>query len=217
MGSRAALALTASLLLASLPASAEIRECVGQGGHTVFTNDYCPPGYSLKETTRESGSGRARGSTSPGRPAVSSGQDIEAQIEEIARREYPNDAKMQQYIYNKQLSAYRYMLTVTDAEVLEIAAREYPNDYSMQKYVYDKQLLAKRYMDTVGDQEVKALAVREYPYDYSMQKYTYDKQLLAKEYMSRVNNYDAKRRAEQEYPYDYSMQKYTYDKITAGR
>lgn len=49
------------------------------------------------------------------------GQSIESQIRKFAEREYPNDSKMQDYVYNKQISAYRYMLTVNDAEVKRIA------------------------------------------------------------------------------------------------
>ncbi len=106
---------------------------------------------------------------------VAFAQSIESQIREFAKREYPNDSRMQQYIYNKQIAAYNYLVTVKDSEVKEFASREYPYDYSMQKYIYDRQLAAKRYMSTVTNQEAKNRAIREYPYDYSMQKYIYDK------------------------------------------
>ena len=76
-------------------------------------------------------------------------QTIESKIREFARCEYPNDTEMQNYIYKQQISAYRFMLTVTDSEVKKIAIREYPNDYSMQKYIYNNQLTAKNYMKTV--------------------------------------------------------------------
>ena len=66
----------------------------------------------------------------------------EAECREIARREYPDDARMQQYVYNQQMSADRYMATVTDADVKQIALREHPHDFSMQKYVYDQQVAA---------------------------------------------------------------------------
>ncbi len=89
---------------------------------------------------------------------------IENEIREFAKREYPNDSRMQQYTYNKQVAAYNYLLTVKDSEVKEFASREYPNDYAMQKYTYDKQLAAKRYMQTVGDIEIKKFSIREYPY-----------------------------------------------------
>ena len=80
---------------------------------------------------------------------------IEAEILEIAKREYPNDAEMRDYIYKQQFTAYNYIQTVGDEEVLEIAKREYPHDYSMQKYTYDQQVSAKRYMGSVEDQELK--------------------------------------------------------------
>ena len=105
---------------------------------------------------------------------VAFSQSIETEIREFSKREYPNDYKMQQYIYKQQMSAYKYMLTVTDSEVKQIAIHEYPNDYSMQQYTYDNQLAAKRYMERVTDSNAKSRAQREYPNDYSMQKYTYD-------------------------------------------
>ena len=138
---------------------------------------------------------------------------IRAEIREFSKRKYPNDYKMQQYIYKKQMAAYRYMLNVTDSEVKKIAVRKYPNDYSMQKYTYDKQLSAKRYMRTVEDMEIKQISIRKYATDYSMQKYTYDKQLSAKHYMKTVASSNAKLKAQRKYPNDYSMQKYTYEKI----
>jgi len=136
----------------------------------------------------------------------------DTRIRELARSEYPNDSRMQQYIYQQQLSAYRYMKTVSDSDVKGIATREYPTDYSMQKYVYDQQLSAKRYMSTIDDVEVKQSAVQEYPSDYSMQKYAYDQQLTAKQYMNSQPNSAAKNRAQSEYPHDYTMQKYIYDR-----
>jgi len=70
-------------------------------------------------------------------------QSIESKIREFARNEYPSDSKMQDYVYKKQISAYRYMQSVTDSEVKKIAIREYYNDYAMQKYTYNKQFSAK--------------------------------------------------------------------------
>lgn len=138
---------------------------------------------------------------------------ILASIKEFAEREYPNDMQMQTYIYNEQLKAYKYMITVKDLEVLKFAEREYPNDYSMQKYTYDNQVSAKRYMQGVQDEEIKTIATREYSHDYTMQKYTYDEQLSAKSYMQTATNSSAKTKAIKEYPNDYTMQKYTYDNI----
>lgn len=100
---------------------------------------------------------------------------MEEEIRAFARQEYPNDYRMQQYSYNKQVSAYNYLLTVKYPTIKEFAFREYPNDYAMQKYIYDKQVSAKQYMDEVLNREAKNKAIREYPHDYSMQKYIYDK------------------------------------------
>jgi len=60
---------------------------------------------------------------------------VETEILNLAKKEYPTDYSMQQYIYKKQMDAYRYMLSVADQEVKSIALKEYPNDYSMQKYI----------------------------------------------------------------------------------
>ena len=94
--------------------------------------------------------------------AISSLVGNESKCKDIARREYPNDARMQEYTYKKQLAAYRYIKTTAkDSDVMKIALHEYPNDYSMQKYTYDKQSAAKRYMAKVTDREVKEFALYE--------------------------------------------------------
>ena len=99
----------------------------------------------------------------------------EAKCREIARSAYPSDPKMQNYVYNKQISAARYMGTVTDQYVKRIALREYPSDFLMQKSVYDKQLSAKQFMAAMPIDSTKQRAIREYPQDYSMQKKAYEK------------------------------------------
>ena len=106
--------------------------------------------------------------------AISYSQSVESKVRKFARNEYPNDQKMQEYVFNEQISAYRYMRKVDDVQVKQFAQVEYPNDYSLQKYVYDNQLSAKEYMDRVTNLRIKRKAVREYPSDYSMQKYIYD-------------------------------------------
>jgi hypothetical protein len=115
-------------------------------------------------------------STAPG-ASRSTEEASDAACREIAQREYPNDARMQEYVYNKQFAAMRYMRTVTDEEVRKIALREYPYDFSMQKFIYDKQLAAKDYMNTRPSSPAKSSAQHQYPYDYSMQKYIYDRSL----------------------------------------
>jgi len=47
------------------------------------------------------------------------------QILDRAKKEYPNDIKMQQYVYRKQLSAYNYMNTVNDQEIKNMSTSEY--------------------------------------------------------------------------------------------
>jgi hypothetical protein len=135
----------------------------------------------------------------------------------IAQREYPEDQRMQRFVYDKQIAAYRYMATVTDDDVKQIARREYPEDFSMQKFVYDKQGAAKRYMTTVADVQVKQIAIREYPSDHAMQKFVYDQQLSAKQYMTAMPDGAEKQKAIREYPSDFTMQKFTYDQSQRGR
>jgi len=139
------------------------------------------------------------------------GDNAEAQIREFAARKYPGDAKMRQYIYRQQISAYNYMLDVDDKECKAFAKRKYPDDFAMQKYIYDQQTSAKRYMQSLPSSDVKEFANRKYPDDYSMQKYVYDKQLSAKEYMQRQSRSASKDKAVRKYPDDYAMQKYIYD------
>jgi len=146
-------------------------------------------------------------------PAASKAQDLDSEIREFAKREYPVDKRMQNYVYEKQAAALRYLGTVADNESLKFAQREYPEDYAMQKFTYDKQTAAKRYIQSVDDEELKAFSAREYPQDFAMQKFTYDKQHSAKQYMSSADNKAAKARAARDWPLDYAMQKYTYDRL----
>ena len=60
------------------------------------------------------------------------------EVKKFSIREYPSDYAMQKYTYDKQLSAKRYMDSVTNQGAKNSAIREYPYDYSMQKYTYDK-------------------------------------------------------------------------------
>jgi len=63
----------------------------------------------------------------------------EAKCRQIAQREYPNDARMQQFIFDKQIAAFQYMTTTaTDRDACAIALREHPEDFSMQKFTYDR-------------------------------------------------------------------------------
>lgn len=178
----------------------EIKDSVNRAPQpSVRSNQYvAPAGVQLGDPA----------TTPIGRNATS----IEQEIRAIAVNEYPNDSQMQEYIYNNQMAAYRYMQSVEDMEVKGIAQREYPGDYSMQEYIYDNQFADKRYMSTVNDLEVKQIAMSEYPGDYSMQKYIYDNQFSDKQYMNKQRSSGAKSAAQREYPADYSMQKYVYDR-----
>lgn len=142
-----------------------------------------------------------------------SASTVQKEIKDFAYRKYPNDKKLQRYTYNKQVSAYNYLLRVKDIEIKQFAQKKYPDDYSMQKYVYDKQVSAKRYMKNIDDQGIYRFSQKKYPNDYSMQKYVYDKQLSAKKYMETIPHNKAWSVAKRKYPYDYSMQKYIYGKM----
>jgi hypothetical protein len=150
-------------------------------------------------------------------PSNASVQSPEAWCRAIAEREYPNDPQLQQFTYNQQMAAYRYMATVEDADVEQIALREYPEDFALQKFTYDQQIAAKRYMAAVTDAEVKQIALREYPSDYALQKFTFDQQIAAKRYMAAVTDAEVKQIALSEYPSDYALQKFTYDQQIAAK
>lgn len=93
-------------------------------------------------------------------------------IKKIAEFQYPNDAKMQKFEYDKQLKAYNFMINnAKDQEVKTNVEFQYPNDYSMQKFTYEKEVSAKNYMKIVNDQEIKNIVTSKYANDYSMQKY----------------------------------------------
>ena len=144
---------------------------------TDFGADSPRPSYS--SSRRLGTSSKSSVSTGQGKPIktenIALSRSAEEEIRDFAKREYPNDYSMQQYVYENQISAHRYMSNVADSEVKKIATREYPYDYSMQKYTYDNQFSAKQYMTAMPTSNAKSKAQREYPNDYSMQKYTYDR------------------------------------------
>lgn len=139
-------------------------------------------------------------------------QKIKAKIKRFAKKEYPEDKEMQDYIYKKQLEAFLYMESVADKEIKDFAIQEYKNDYDMQQHIYDKNIVAKKYMDSVTDNEIKEIAIKDYPVDYDMQKHVYDKQVSAKKLMTEIEDSPAKEYAVNEYPNDYDMQVYIYEK-----
>lgn len=111
-----------------------------------------------------------------------SAQVLEKEIMEYAKKQYPDDKKMQRVTYNLQVESYNYLSTVTDAEILRLVESKYPKDYNMQKLTYDQQVEAKAYMQRALDEESKQLAISQYPSDYHMQKYVYERNLEAKGY-----------------------------------
>lgn len=151
-------ALVLSILMAAIPAGAEVRECVGPDGHTVFTNDYCPSGYSLKSSEGEFYRDKARGTvspaSSPGRPAASSAQSMPPAVMSRVRAQiesrYPDNYSMQKILIDAQIKAYSFLASYSPAGVptdtlssvrAEIVGR-YPDNYTMQKILIEAQVKA---------------------------------------------------------------------------
>lgn len=68
-------------------------------------------------------------------------------IKNIAKRQWPNDYEMQEYVINKQEEAYRQILKYTDRdlpfkvfnELKRKASLVWPMDYEMRLYYIDQQ------------------------------------------------------------------------------
>lgn len=144
-------------------------------------------------------------------------KNIQAKIKRFAKKEYPDDKEMRDYVYKNQVEAFLYMSAVTDNELMEFAINQYKNDYCMQQHIYDKNVVAKKYMASVKDSEIEILAKKDYPLDYEMQQYVYDKQLDAKLKMSKFEDNHIRKKAIAEYPNDYEMQVYSYEKLISER
>ena len=149
--------------------------------------------------------------------AGASTRTVENRIMAAAAKKYPDKPRMQQYMYDQQLSAYLYLKAAEEADVKKIAAKKYPGDYPMQKYAYDQQLSAKKYMNSVEAGGIKQAAQKKYPDDYEMQKYIYDEQFAAKKYMESVADGAMKQAALKKFPGDYAMQKNAYDAQSAAK
>jgi len=149
--------------------------------------------------------------------AINLDKNIQAKIKRFAKKEYPDDKEMRDYVYKNQVEAFLYMSAVTDDELKEFAINQYKNDYCMQQHIYDKNVVAKKYMASVKDSEIEILAKKDYPLDYEMQQYVYDKQLDAKLKMSKFEDSHIREKAIAEYPNDYEMQVYSYEKLITER
>ena len=149
--------------------------------------------------------------------AINLDKNILAKIKRFAKKEYPDDKEMRDYVYKNQVEAFLYMSAVTDNELKEFAINQYKNDYCMQQHIYDKNVVAKKYMASVKDSEIEILAKKDYPHDYEMQQYVYDKQLDAKLKMSKFEDNHIRKKAVAEYPNDYEMQIYSYEKFISER
>ena len=88
-------------------------------------------------------------------------QSTENRIRAYATRQHPNDPRMQEYVVERQVAAYRYMQNVQDADAKQFAMQEHPDNYALQKDVYDQQVAGKRYMLKATDDEIKAIAPRK--------------------------------------------------------
>jgi DNA helicase-2/ATP-dependent DNA helicase PcrA len=140
-------------------------------------------------------------------------ETIERKIRKIAKKEYPKDKEMQDYVFKNQMNSYLFMEKVKDMEVKGIALLEYPKDYGMQEYIYNNNIKAKEFMNSVSDLELKGIAIEEYPKDYTMQEYVYTKQSKCKNQMLQFLESENKSIAISEWPSDYCMQVYAYEKL----
>ncbi len=138
---------------------------------------------------------------------------IKAKIKRFAKKTYPTDKVMRDYIYKNQVESFLYMETVTDKEIAEFVINKFKNDYSMQKQIYNKKIVNKNYMKSVTDIEIREIVKQNHPKDYSMQRYIYDKRISAKNNMSEYPNSSTKEMALNEYRKDYDMLIYDYEKL----
>ena len=146
-------------------------------------------------------------------PAELIDKKIKAKIKRFAKKEYPEDKEMRDYVYANQVEDYLYMESVSDNELKEYAISEYKNDYGMQQHIYDNNVVAKKYMNSVTDMEIKEIAKQDFPKDYEMQQYIYDQQLAAKKIMLDISENHAKESAVNDFPKDYEMQVHIYEEL----
>lgn len=146
-------------------------------------------------------------------PADLIDKNIKAKIKRFAKKEYPDDKEMRDYVFENQVEAYLYMESVSDNELKEYAISEYKNDYDMQQHIYDNNVIAKKYMNSVTDMEIKEIAKQDFPKDYEMQQHIYDQQLAAKKIMLDISENPAKERAVNDFPKDYEMQVHIYEEL----
>jgi DNA helicase-2/ATP-dependent DNA helicase PcrA len=146
-------------------------------------------------------------------PADLIDKNIKAKIKRFAKKEYPDDKEMRDYVFENQVEAYLYMESVSDNELKGFAISEYKHDYDMQKHIYDNNVVAKKYMTTVTDTEIKRIAKEDYSEDYEMQQHVYDQQVSAKKEMAKIPNSLLKRNAIKKYPNDYEMQIHIYGEL----
>ena len=142
--------------------------------------------------------------------------EITIHLKKFAKKEYPKDKDMQEYVLKNQIQSYNYMLAAVDKRVKKISEKEWPSDFTMQQHVYDRNLQSKAFMKNVSDKELKIYAKKEWPSDFTMQEHVYVKQLEAKEQMLIFENKKFVTRAIQEWPDDYTMQVYFYQKLMSG-
>jgi hypothetical protein len=150
-------------------------------------------------------------STSDTSAAVRAPAALDARARAIARKKYPSDADMQEYVYKKQLASGLFMQTAKDAQIARGAQQRYPDDFDMQQFVYEKQLAAKQVMAGIPDSVTRRIAIAKYPEDFDMQKFVYDKQEAARVFMASVPDSPQRREAVRRYPNDFDMQKYVYE------
>ena len=135
------------------------------------------------------------------------------EIRERAVSEWLNDTSMQNYEYNRQKTAYEYILRISSyPEILDRAISEWPTDYVMQRYEYDKQKDAHEIIEGISIYpDIKSRSQNEWPTDYVMQLYEYNRQKNAYESLVNIPDSPEKSAAISEWPNNYVMQLYEYN------
>ncbi|NVK65353.1 MAG: hypothetical protein HWE22_12250 [Flavobacteriales bacterium] len=73
--------------------------------------------------------------------------EIEKQLKEQARKDWPNDFVTQEYWVSKQLEDYKIMRSLPNNAIKAQAEIDFPLDFSTQKYWYHEQMQAKNRME----------------------------------------------------------------------
>lgn len=68
--------------------------------------------------------------------------EVEKQLKEKARKDWPNDFVTQEYWVSQQLEDYKFMRSLPNDALKAEVERNFPRDYTTQKYWYNEQVRA---------------------------------------------------------------------------